>query len=261
MSTIEEFKLYPTGLNALDQRLGSEMNEVNGIPGGSLIILHYPPTSDLGPLFATKIILNLIEQNQGSKGFYMHSSRPRHILEQQFKAYNWDIGSLANSGAWNWVDMWKITASHAAASSKIGQIDIRRKTYLKQAFSNMQRLKETSGTQCFSVVDNLLWLKEEDMDQRASKVLEFFKEILDYVFAIGGVHFFLLPKGILNEIAERLILNSATGIVDFKTELVGNDMKNHFSIAKMSGITFKSEILEITPSMDGGFRIESTGKV
>jgi len=257
----EEFKLYPTGLKALDQRLGSEMNDDNGIPGGSLIILHYPPTSDLGALFATKILLNFIDQNEGSKGFYLHSSRPRHILERQFKAYHWDINPIVESGSWNWIDMWKITASHAAASSKIGQIDIRRKTYLKQAFANMQRIKTTTGTQCFSVVDNLLWLKEEDLDLRASKILEFFKEVLDYIFEIGGVHFFLLPKGILNEIAERLILNSATGIVDFKTELVGNDMKDHFSIAKMSGITFKSEIMEITPSMDGGFRIESTGTV
>lgn len=257
----ESFHLFPTGIFALDQHLGGDMYDVNGIPDSSLILIQAEPSSDIGTLFATKVFINLLRNNAESDGYYLHSSKPQHMLKREFKAYNWKIDDLVQEGRWNFIDMWNITTTLAASSSKIGQIDIRRKTYLKHAYERMLQLKKTSNRYCFSVVDNLLFLKEENLDLRASKIQDFFKEILDLIFQLGGVHFFILPKGILSDIAERLIMSAATGLIDFKFEMQGTKKQNLFHIAKMNGIAFQSEMMEITPALDGGFRIESTGKI
>jgi KaiC/GvpD/RAD55 family RecA-like ATPase len=253
--------VFSTGITALDQRLGNEATEEYGIPDGSLILVHSPSSSDLGSLFSTKLLMNLVESVGNSHGYFIHSSKPQHMLLKEFKAYNWDISKFQKEKRWNFVDMWAITSTHAASSSKIGKIDIRRKAYLKNAFHEMAKTHKTQNAPCFSVVDNLLWLKEEDLDKFPTKVMEWVKEIMDIIYDIGGIHFMIMPKGIINEVAENIIMNAVTGIVDFKLELLGNSLKNLFHISKMTGITFKSEILEITPSMDGGFRIESTGKI
>ena len=254
-------KRYLTGLPPLDQRLGIENETARGLPSGSLILLHYPANSELSSLFVTKLLHHFLVSVPNSQGYYMHSAKPKEIILNQFKAYNWDFDQFLNSGRFNLVDMWEITATHAASSSKIGEIDIRKRTYIKQVYNRIILQQRNSNTECFSVVDNLLWMKEEDMDRYPNQLLGFFKEILTMIFQIGGVHFWLLPKGILKEIAERLILSSVTGIIDFEISRVSNSMRNHFHISKMGGVLFTPEILEITHSLDEGFRIESTGKV
>ena len=254
-------KKYLTGLQPLDLRLGMEGAETRGLPSGSLILLHYPASSELGSLFAMKLLYNFLVSVPNSQAFYMHSAKPKELLLRQFISYGWNFETFINSGRFNLVDMWEITASHAASSSKIGEIDIRKKTYLKQAYNKMILQRKNSKNDYFSVVDNLLWMKEEEIDSQPSQLMGFFKDISKMIFKIGGVHFWLLPKGTLEKVAERLIMSSVTGIIDFETTQVGNAMRDHFHISKMSGIIFTSEILEITYSMDEGFRIESTGKV
>jgi KaiC/GvpD/RAD55 family RecA-like ATPase len=253
--------IYSTGLQALDQRLGSDFADEKGIPAGSMVLILAPPESNLSTLFAQKVILNLLENQSNSRAYYMHSSRPRRILEKEFKAYNWDIDKYVQQRKWEFIDMWHITSSHVASSSKIGKIDIKRKTYIKQAYLKILQLLETEKGRSFSVVDNLLWLKEDNFDEESSKLLDFFKELSDIINQIGGVHFFVLPKGILDTVAENLISSIVNGIIEFDRTVSGNRTQDRLMVAKMMGVAYKSEILDITPDDQEGLRIESTGKI
>lgn len=255
---------YPTGLTALDAKFGIDETDdesKRGIPGGSLVLIHAPPQTNLGTLFVQKVMLNLLETIDNAKVFYMHSSRPQHIIIKEFKAYKWDISNFQVENRWEFVDMWHITSSHIASSSKIGKIDIRRKTYLKQAFKKMVQVHNTEKVICFSVTDNLLWLKEENFDQEPSKILEFFKDLTDLIVKIGGIHFFVLPKGILYDVTENMISSVVNGIIDFSREKVGNKNQDRLSIVKMMGVSYSSDILDITPDSREGLRIESTAKL
>ncbi len=253
---------YSTGETILDQKLGGRFSdEKKGIPGGSIVLVYGPPESNLSTLFAQKMLLNLLEENPNSRAYYMHSSRPQHVIIKEFHAYNWHIDKFQQTNRWNFIDMWDITSSHVASSSKIGKIDIRRKTYLKQAFKKMEEDYKTNGTTCFSVIDNLLWLKEDEFDTHASKLLDFFKELTDIIVNVGGVHFFVLPKGILVEIAQNIIISMANGIIEFSREIIGNKNQDRISIVKMMGVSYESEVLDITPDQTVGLRIESTGKL
>lgn len=252
---------YRTGLDALDRRLGGQFSSDGGIPDGSIVLVYHPPESNLGTLFSQKLLMNQLEMNPNSKAFYLHSSRPQHIIINEFKAYNWDISNYSKERRWQFFDMWHITSSHVASSSKIGQIDIRRKTYLKQAYEKILLIKKTENVRCFTVVDNLLWLKEDDFDKNASKLHEFFKELTDIIVQIGGIHFLVLPKGILEKTAENLIISVVNGIFEFSRSIVGNKNQDQLSIIKMMGTSYESEILDITPDTKEGLRIESTSKI
>lgn len=258
----DQNEYYRTGMTVLDQKLGGRFSdEKKGIPAGSLVLIYSPPESNLGTLFAQKVILNLLADNDNSVAYYMHSSRPQHIINKEMKAYDWDISTYQSQNRWKYVDMWDITSSHVASSSKIGKIDIRRKTYLKQAFKKMRVDKLANNFTCFSVIDNLLWLKEDEFDQQSSKLLDFFKDLTDIILEVGGVHFFVLPKGILVETAENIIISIVNGIIEFSREVIGNKNQDRISIIKMMGVSYESEILDITPDQSVGLRIESTGKL
>lgn len=261
INSVDQDVIYSTGLMSLDQRLGSDFAEHKGIPAGSIVLILAPSNSNLSTLFAQKVLLNLIEGQENSRAHYLHSSRPKHILTKEFRAYNWNVEQFEQSKKWEFIDMWHITSSHVASSSKIGKIDIKRRTYLKQAYIKILQLQETDKAKCFSVVDNLLWLKEDNFDENSSKLLDFFKEISDLITNIGGVHFFVLPKGILDPIAENLISSIVTGIIEFDRLSIGNRNQDRLAITKMMGVAYKSEILDITPDDKEGLRIESTGKI
>lgn len=251
---------YPTGMLALDQQFGED-TEKRGIPGGSIVLIHAPPQTNLATLFAQKVLMNFLESIDQSKAFYMHSSRPQHIILKEFEAYNWDISNFQKQNKWDFIDMWHITAAHVASSSKIGKIDIRRKTYLKAAFKKMLQVHKTEKITCFSVVDNLLWLKEEDFDREPSRILEFFKELTDIILQIGGIHFFVLPKGILYDVTENMISSVVNGIFDFSRYVSGNKNQDRISIIKMMGVSYASNILDITPDQREGLLIEATAKL
>lgn len=254
--------VYQTGLPVLDQRLGGEFStDEAGLPGGSLILIHAPPETNLGTLFAQRIVMNLIDNTPNGRAFFMHSSRPQHIVRKEFKAYNWDVETYESQGKWEFIDMWHITSSHVASSSRIGKIDIRRKAYLKQAFRRILQVHQTENITCFSVVDNLLWLKEDDFDQEPSKLLDYFKELIDIIVQIGGIHFLVLPKEILSTTAEKTIMSIMNGIFDFSRSIIGSRNQDQLAIVKMMGINYKSDILDITPDRQVGLRIESTGKI
>ena len=258
----DENVFYSTGMTVLDQRLGSDLHdETNGIPGGSLILIHAPPETNLGTLFAQRVLINLLDQFPASKAYYMHSSRPQHVVRKEFKAYSWDISTYEKGDRWEFIDMWHITSSHVASSSRIGKIDIRRKSYLKQAFERMQQVHETENTTCFSVVDNLLWLKEDEFDKDSSKILEYFKDLTDQVVRIGGLHFLVLPKGIVEDTTEKIIMSIVNGIFDFSRIVLGTKNQDQLAIIKMMGVTYNADILDITPDSRVGLRIESTGKI
>ncbi len=257
----EEIVVFPTKIQALDQLLGNEFSDTNGFPSSSLVLIHMPPNTNLGVLFAQKILLSFLEGVENSVGFYMHSSKPKNQLMKSFETYGWKYQPLIEADKLQLIDMWTITSSHTASSSKVGRIDIKRKTFLKQTYQKILQIKRNTGSICFSVVDDLLWLKEDDLDKKPSKILEFIKDLLDLIFQIGGVHFFILPKGILHDVSERLIMNYATGLIDFTTEFRGNNLQHLFHIAKLTGVSIKSELLEISPEAEGGFRIEATTKL
>lgn len=258
---VDADKIYSTGLPPLDQRLGGATSEKFGIPGGSLVLVLTPPESNLSTLFAQRVLINLLELNENSIVYYIHSSRPQHIVRKEFKAYNWDIDKYIQQERFQFIDMWHITSSHVASSSRIGQIDIRRKTYLKDTYRKIVQVRENSNSPCFTVVDNLLWLKEEEFDLQASKILDFFKQITDLIQRIGGVHFLILPVGILSKTAENMISSTVSGIIEFDRQTLGNRKQDTIAIVKMMGVAYKSEILDITPDEVDGLRIESTGKI
>ncbi len=263
--TLEEKEMpderkYLTGLRSLDQKLGMEFSHEKGIPNGTIILVNAPPSSNLPTLFVQRILLNLVEQDPNNIVFYLYSSRPRSQIVREFHSYNWDVERFENS-QWFWENMYKVSSPHKASSSRIGNIDIRRKTYIKRLFHRILQIHQSRGHTPFTCIDNLLWMKEELLDEDPASVIEFLKHIQDYVDAVGGIHFLLLPKGILNPVAERILEATVQGIFDFKREIRGNRVRDYFVISKMVGLSYVSETLEVSPSEEQGFRIESTAKI
>lgn len=126
---------------------------------------------------------------------------------------------------------------------------------------DMVHLSKNQGSKCFSVVDNLLWIKEEELDEKPDALIEFLKDLTDLILQIGGVHFLLLEKDIINPVAERLIMSNVQGIFDFSRGQKGAKTVDRFSISKLVGLAFISENMEISPSETLGFIIESTGAI
>jgi hypothetical protein len=111
------------------------------------------------------------------------------------------------------------------------------------------------------IFDDLLWMKEDRLDEDSSDLISFIKSTILSFTKIGGVHFFLLPQDVLDPVAERIIMNAAQGIFHFTRNTVGSRIKDTFAITKLMGVAFVSENLDITPSETEGFKIESTAKI
>jgi hypothetical protein len=104
-------------------------------------------------------------------------------------------------------------------------------------------------------------MKEDRLDEDSNDLITFLKGVIQSLTKIGGIHFFLLPQGVLDPVAERIIMNSAQGIFYFSRSTVGSRIKDTFAITKLMGVAFVSENLDLTPSEVEGFKIESTAKI
>ena len=253
-------KKFLTGLPSLDQKLGMEMSIDKGIPNGSVIMVHTPPSSNLPTLFIQRVLLNFVEQDPKHVVFYLYSSRPKIQIIREFEAYNWKVEPYENK-QWFWENMYQLSSPHRASSARIGNIDIKRKTFIKRVYRRIEQIQQMKDIVPFTCIDNLLWMKEEQLDENPSAVIKFLREILDYVNKIGGIHFLIIPKGILNPVTENIIEATVQGIFDFEREIRGNKVRDYFFIAKMVGLSYVSETLEVAPSEEQGFRIESTSKI
>ena len=251
--------LIKTGIRSLDQKLGMEMSARHGIPSGSVIVVSYPASSVIPLLFVQRILLNWAQKTDLNRVFYVHSSKPFELVKQSYTAYNWDIMSVKDKSFFfeNMYDM----ASSTTTSLKIGRIEVKRRTYVKRIIEKIMHVKETQKKNCFSVFDDLLWLKEDQLDDDHNTLISFMKEIIQMFSKIGGVHFFLLPQNILNPVAEQIILNYAQGIFYFTRDRIGSRLRDTFSISKLMGVAYISEILDVSPSEEEGFKIESTSKI
>ena len=89
----------------------------------------------------------------------------------------------------------------------------------------------------------------------------FLKELTDIIVDVGGVHFMVLPKDILEPTAQNIIISIVNGIIEFSRIVVGTKNQDRISIIKMMGVSYDSEILDITPDEQVGLRIESTAKM
>jgi hypothetical protein len=255
-----EIYKHKTGIVSLDNRLGMTYSDDKGIPDKSLILVHSPADSNMATLLIQRILTNLCERDENNFIFYIHSSRPKTLIMRDFTAYNVDIKPFVGK-RWLFKDMYGLSGSIRASSSKIGKIDIRRKTYIKHIFKDMVHISKNQNKQCFSVVDNLLWIKEEVLDEKPDALIEFLKDLTDLILQIGGIHFLLLEKDIINPVAERLIMSSVQGIFDFSKGKKGTKTVDTFRISKLVGLAFISETMEISPSETLGFMIESTGAI
>ena len=251
---------HKTGITSLDNRLGMTFSDDKGIPDKSLILVHSPADSNMATLLIQRMLTNLCEMDENNFVFYIHSSRPRSLIMRDFTAYNVDIKPYIDK-RWLFKDMYGLSGSIRASSSKIGKIDIRRKTYIKHIFKDMAHITKGGKNQCFSVVDNLLWIKEEQLDEKPDALIEFLKDLTDLILQIGGIHFLLLEKDIIDPVAERLIMSSVQGIFDFSKGSKGTKTVDTFRISKLVGLAFTSETMEISPSETLGFMIESTGAI
>ena len=252
-------KRHLTGLVSLDQKLGMEFSDVKGIPDGSLILVEVPPSASIPLLFVQRILLNWAT-NENNYIFYMFSSRPKILIQRELNAYKWSTAEYENKN-WFWQDMRQVTTTHRASSSRVGAIDIKRKTYTKNVFKTMEQYKKEKGITPFSIIDDLLWMKEELLDENPSEVMEFLKDLLDLIQRLGGVHFFVLPNGILNHVVENILEAFSQGIFRFSREIRGAKLRDFLTITKLTGVAFVSEELEVTPSEKLGFQIESTRKI
>ena len=251
--------LIQTGIRSLDQKLGMEMSSRKGLPQGSLILVSYPSDTVIPTLFIQRILLNwALDKNNVI--FYVHSSRPYGHVKDSFKAYEWDVSPYEGKN-WYFENMFDLSSSSMASSLKLGKIEVRRKTYVKKIIDRMIHVKENQNKQCFSVFDDLLWMKEDRLDEDSNDLITFLKGITMSFTQIGGVHFFLLPQGILDPVAERIIMNAAQGIFYFSRNTVGSRIKDTFAITKLMGVAYVSENLDLTPSEVEGFKIESTAKI
>ncbi|MCE7742477.1 MAG: hypothetical protein GOP50_08440 [Candidatus Heimdallarchaeota archaeon] len=253
-------ELILTGIRSLDQKLGMEMAKRRGIPQGSFILVSYPSGTVIPTLFIQRILLNWAKQSPDNVIFYVHSSRPYDHVQNSFQAYNWDVSPYEGKN-WYFENMFDLSSSAMTSSLKLGKIEVKRKTYVNRILDRMIHVKESQKKQCFSVFDDLLWMKEDRLDEDSSALITFIKSAIMKFTKIGGVHFLLLPQGILDPVAERIIMNAAQGIFHFTRNTVGSRIKDTFAITKLMGIAFVSENLDITPSETEGFKIESTAKI
>ncbi len=253
-------ELIQTGIRTLDQKLGMEMSSRRGIPNGSLILVSYPSDTVIPKLFIQRILLNWAKKTQENVIFYVHSSTPYDSVLKSFQAYGWDVSPYEGKN-WYFENMFDLTSSAMSSTLKLGKIEVRRRTYAKKILDRMIHVKETQKKQCFSIFDDLLWMKEDRLDEDASALIAFLKNTLISLAKLGGVHFFLIPQGILDTVAERIIMNAAQGIFYFTRNSVGSRIKDTFAITKLMGVAYVSETLDITPSETEGFKIESTAKI
>ena len=255
----ERGDLIQTGIRSLDQKLGMEMSSRKGLPSGSLILVSYPSETVIPTLFIQRILLNWA-QKSNNVIFYVHSSRPYNHVLNSFKAYEWDVKPFEGKN-WYFENMFDLSSSSMASSLKLGKIEVTRKTYVKKVIDRMLHVKENQKKHCFSVFDDLLWMKEDRLDEDSNDLITFLKGIIQSFTEIGGIHFFLLPQGVLDPVAERIIMNAAQGIFYFSRSTVGSRIKDTFAITKLMGVAFVSENLDLTPSEVEGFKIESTAKI
>ncbi|MHA1198371.1 MAG: hypothetical protein ACTSQF_03370 [Candidatus Heimdallarchaeaceae archaeon] len=253
-------ELLLTGIRSLDQKLGMEMATRRGIPQGSFILVSYPPGTVIPTLFIQRILLNWAKQSTDNVIFYVHSSRPYDHIQNSFKAYNWDVSPYEGKN-WYFENMFDLSGSAMTSALKLGKIEVKRKTYVNRILDRMIHVKESQKKQCFSVFDDLVWMKEDRLDEDSSALITFIKRSIMNFTKIGGVHFFLLPQGVLEPVAERIIMNAAQGIFHFTRTTSGSRIKDTFAITKLMGVAFVSENLDITPSESEGFKIESTAKI
>ncbi len=257
--TVDSIPLIKTGIRSLDQKFGMELSSKRGIPSGSVIVVSYPASSVIPLLFVQRIVLNWAQRLDFNRVFYVHSSKPFNLIEQSYQAYNWDISPYKDKSFFfeNMYDM----DSSTTTSIKIGKIEVKRKTYVKRIVEKMLHVKETQKKHCFSVFDDLLWIKEDKLDDDPNSLISFLKQLIQMFSKIGGVHFFLLPQNILNPVAEQIILNYVQGIFRFTRDRVGSMLRDTFVISKLMGVAYISEVLDVSPSEEEGFKIESTGKI
>ena len=252
--------LIQTGIRSLDQKLGMELSARRGIPNGSMIIVSYPSETVIPKLFVQRILLNWAQDVKNNLVFYVHSALPYELVLRAFKAYNWDVAPYKGKSL-IFEDMYNLKSTTMGTALKLGRIEIRRRTYVKKVIERMKHVKETQNKRCFSVFDDLLWMKEDELDSDPTSLIMFLKDLVQSFTQIGGVHFMLLPQEILDPVAERILMNSAQGIFYFSRTSVGSRIKDNFAITKLMGVAYVSETLELTPSEVEGFKIETTGKI
>ncbi|MCG3217233.1 MAG: hypothetical protein KAS63_10925 [Candidatus Heimdallarchaeota archaeon] len=253
-------ELFLTGIRTLDQKLGMEMSTRRGLPKGSIILVSYPSGTVIPTLFVQRILLNWAQNKGENVIFYIHSSRPYNHVINSFRAYEWDIGPYENKN-WFFENMFDLSSSAMTSTLKLGKIEVRRKTYVKRVIDRMLHVKENQKKQCFSVFDDLLWMKEDRLDEDSNALIAFLRRTIISFSELGGVHFFLLPQDVLEPVAERIIMNAATGIFHFSRNILGSKIKDTFAITKLMGVAYISENLDISPSEAEGFKIESTAKI
>ena len=253
-------ELILTGIRSLDQKLGMEMSARRGLPNGSLILVSYPSETVIPKLFIQRILLNWAQKVENNVIFYVHSSSPYDSVLRSFQAYEWDVTPYEGKN-WYFENMFDLSSSAMSSALKLGKIEVKRRTYSKKIIDRMMHVKETQNKQCFSVFDDLLWMKEDRLDEDSTALISFLKNTLMSLAKIGGVHFFLLPQGVLDPIAENIIMNAAQGIFYFRRSAVGSRIKDTFAITKLMGVAYVSETLDLTPSEAEGFKIESTAKI
>ncbi|MHA2357927.1 MAG: RAD55 family ATPase [Candidatus Heimdallarchaeaceae archaeon] len=253
-------ELILTGIRSLDQKLGMELSSRRGIPEGSLILVSYPSDTVIPTLFVQRILLNWAQKKGENVIFYVHSSRPYDHVLRSFQAYEWDVTPYENKN-WYFENMFDLSSSTMTSALKLGKIEVRRKTYVKRIIEKMLHVKDTQNKQCFSVFDDLLWMKEDRLDEDSNALITFIKDAIMSFARIGGVHFFLVPQGVLDPVAERIIMNASQGIFYFSRNTVGSRIKDNFAITKLMGVAYISETLEVSPSEAEGFKIESTAKI
>jgi len=253
-------ELILTGIRTLDQKLGMELSSRRGIPDGSLVLASYPSDTSIPKLFIQRILLNWAQDVENNLVFYIHSEKPHNLVKRSFQAYDWDVTPLEGKSLF-FEDMYNLSSASMTSSLKFGRIEVKRKTYVKKIIDRMIHVKEDQNKQCFSIFDDLLWMKEDRLDEDSNALIVFLKEVIGSFTKIGGVHFFLLPQNILEPVAERILMNAAQGIFYFSRRTVGSRLKDNFAITKLMGISYISETLEVTPSESEGFKIESTAKI
>lgn len=255
----ERPKRFLTGIRSLDMRLGMEFSREKGIPDGTLIIVRTDSNANIPRLLTQRILLNFAKDDQAAV-FYVHSSRPLNLVKRDFEAFDWHVEEYENRTMF-FEDMYGMGAQGSASAIKVGPIAVKRKTFLKQIYAKMYKVKEEHNKWCFSIVDDLLWIKEDQLDEDYALLIQFLKEVGSRILAIGGVHFMLLPRGILSPIAEQILMSYSSAVFEFERKRVGSRLKDHLTITKLLGVAYVPDAMDIIPHEEEGFRLESISKV
>ena len=216
-------KLLKTGIAGFDEFVGG------GLPEGNTILLL--GEAGIGNLtFACHIAYNRVLE--GKPVTYVLVGKSIVEVERELEAFNWKIQQYVDKGLWKFLEKFD---------------DIEKFTVL------VEEMEEGSWLIFDSLSDILLV-------EKPTKVAEFLKKLSLYAKKFGGIHFFVLDKGMFKPRVEALIQHFVDGVIVFDFEVRGMAAIRYFVVKKMVGKVIPQDLIVFSMN-ENGIIIETATRI